>query len=107
MRRAIRASLLGSHKGEKLLVTLEPSWSLPIVLIAGLAGMYVWYLLSEATIFDRVFAYPREHWGALWGCPFCAGFWIVGLLLAVTGTYDPVTHLAATAVCGVVGKNGV
>lgn len=85
-------------------MNLEPSWALNIVLIAGLAGFYLWYLLAEATLFDRVFAYPREHWGALWNCSFCAGFWIVGVLLLVTESYDPVTHLAATAVCGVTGK---
>lgn len=85
-------------------MNLEPSWALNIVLIAGLAGFYLWYLLSESTLFDRPLSYPREHWGPLWGCPFCAGFWLVGLLLLVTQAYDPVTHLAATAVCGVTGK---
>lgn len=82
----------------------EPSWALNIVLITGLAGFYLWYLLSEATIFDRLFAYPREHWGPLWNCPFCAGWWLVGIVLLLTQTYDPVTHLAATAVCGVTGR---
>lgn len=82
---------------------VEPGWALNIVLIAGLAAVYVWYLLAHATITEKVFAYPREHWGALWLCPWCAGFWITGLLLVVTGTYDPVTHLATAGVAGVVG----
>lgn len=82
----------------------EPSWAINVVLIAGLAGFYLWWLLSESHILAKPLAYPREHWGLLWNCPFCAGFWIVGVLLIVTGTYDPVTHVAATAVCGVVGN---
>lgn len=84
---------------------LEPSWALNIILVTGLACLYLWYLLSEATIFDRLFAYPREHWGPLWNCPWCSGFWLTGLLLAVTGTYDPVTHLAAAAVTGYLGSH--
>lgn len=83
----------------------EPSWALNIVLITGLAGFYIWYLLAEATITEPLFRYPREHWGPLWGCPFCSGFWITGLLLILTGTYDPITHLAATAVTGLAGKH--
>lgn len=86
-------------------MTVEPSWALNVVLITGLAGLYVWYLLSEATITQRVFAYPREHWGPLWGCPWCSGFWITGLILILTGTYDPTTHLAATAVTGLAGSH--
>lgn len=82
----------------------EPSWSVAVVLITGLAGLYVWYLLSQATILDRVLSYPREHWDALWNCPWCAGFWITGLILILTGTYDPVTHLAAAGVTGFVGS---
>lgn len=85
-------------------MNLEPSWALNVVLVAGLAGFYLWYLLSEATLFDKPLAYPREHWGALWNCPFCAGFWLVGGLLLVAQSYDPVTHLAATAVTGLAGK---
>lgn len=83
---------------------LEPSWLLNVVLITGLAAFYLWYLMSEATIFDKVFAYPREHWGPLWNCPFCSGFYLTALVLILTQTYDPVTHLAATAVCGVTGR---
>lgn len=83
----------------------EPSWSLPVVLIAGLAGFYIWYLLSQASLFDRLLAYPREHWGPLWGCPFCAGFWIVGILLLIAGVYDPLTHLAAAGLTGLLGSH--
>lgn len=84
---------------------VEPSWSIPIVAIAGVAVFYVWWLLAHATILDKPLAYPREHWGSLWMCPFCACFWLSGLLLLVTGTYDPVTHLAVTGVAGVMGSH--
>ena len=83
----------------------EPHWSLTVILIVGLAGLYVWYLLAQASLFDRVFAYPREHWSPLWGCPWCAGFWITGLLLLVTQTYDPLTHLASAGVVGLLGSH--
>lgn len=85
-------------------MSLEPSWTLAVVLITGLAAVYVWYLASQATIFDRPFAYPRERWGALWNCPWCLSFWVTGVVLLATGTYDPVTHLAATSVAGFVGS---
>lgn len=83
----------------------EPAWSLPLVLIAGLAAFYIWYLLAHASLFDKVLAYPRDKWGPLWMCGFCAGFWLVGLLLVVTKNYDPVTHLAAAGVVGVIGSH--
>lgn len=86
-------------------MTLEPSWSLPIVLITGVAATYVWYVLAQSTIGDRVFAYPREHWGPLWNCPWCLGFWVTGLILLATGTYDPLTHLAAAGVTGLAGSH--
>lgn len=75
-----------------------------LVAVFGLAVFYLWWLLAHASIFDKVFEYPREHWGPLWMCPFCAGWWLVGLLLLVTGNYDPVTHLATTGVVGIVGR---
>lgn len=88
-------------------MSLEPSWSIPIVAITGFAALIIWYLASEASIFDKVFAYPREHWGSLWNCPWCLGFWLTGLILLVTGTYDPLTHLAAAGVAGWLGaKSG-
>lgn len=83
----------------------EPSWNLPIILITGLAALYIWYLASQATIFDKVFAYPREHWGPLWNCPWCLGFWVTGLILILTDTYDPVTHLAASGTVGMLGSH--
>lgn len=83
----------------------EPSWSIPFVLITGLAGLYIWYLLSQASIFDRLFAYPRENWGPLWNCPWCSGFWITGGLLLAAGVYDPITHLAAAGVTGLAGSH--
>jgi hypothetical protein len=85
-------------------MTLEPAFSVAVVVIVGLAAFYLWYVLAIASIGDRVFAYPRDHWGPLWGCSFCAGFWLTGLLLLVTGTYDPLTHLACAGLCGVVGS---
>lgn len=86
-------------------MTLEPSWSIPIVVITGFAAVVIWYLLSQATIFDRVFAYPREHWGMLWNCPWCTSFYSTALLLLVTGTYDPMTHLASWGFAGFVGSH--
>lgn len=85
-------------------MNLEPSWALNVVLITGLAGLYLWYLAAEATIFDKVFSYPREHWGALWNCPWCLSAWTVAIMLAVTGTFDPITWLAAAAVAGFLGS---
>jgi hypothetical protein len=85
----------------------EPSWSLTVVAIVGLSALYVWYLLAHATILDRPLAYPREHWGPLWGCPWCAGFWITGLILLVTQTYDPLTHLATAGAVGFMGRYAV
>lgn len=82
----------------------DPSWSLSVVLIAGMAAFYIWYLLAHASIFDKPLAYPREHWGSLWMCPFCSGFYLSALVLLATGTYDPVTHLATAGVVGVVGS---
>lgn len=70
------------------------------VLIVGLAAFYIWYLLAEATIFDRVLGWPREHWGPLVSCGYCSAFWIVPILLCLTGDYDPLAHLAAAGVVG-------
>lgn len=82
----------------------EPAFNLAVVLVIGLGSVYIWYVIALASIGDRVFAYPREHWGPLWGCPWCAGFWITGLLLIVSGTYDPLTHLACAGLCGLLGS---
>lgn len=79
-------------------------WSLTVVLITGLAALYLWYLAAEATIFERPFAYPREHWGPLWNCPWCLSFWTVGLILLATDQYNPVAHAAAAAVAGYLGS---
>lgn len=75
------------------------------VIVVGLAALYVWYLLAHASLFDKPFGWPREHWGPLWMCPWCAGFWIVGLILLLTGSYDIGVHLAATAVTGLAGTH--
>lgn len=83
----------------------EPAWSVPVVLITGFAALILYYLASQATIFDRVFAYPRDHWGPLWNCPWCLSFWTTGVLLVATGTYDPVTHLAAWGFAGFMGSH--
>jgi hypothetical protein len=76
---------------------------LSTAILIGLVALYLWYLLAEATLFDRVFSYPREHWGPLWGCPWCSGFWLTGLIVLVNG-YDLLVHLAAAAVCGFIGS---
>lgn len=73
--------------------------------LVGFAALYVWYVLSRATVGDRVFQYPRERWGSLWNCPWCLGFWTTGLILLATGSYDPVTHLAASGVAGLAGSH--
>lgn len=83
----------------------EPAWSLTVIAVVGLAVFYVWWVLAHASLFDKVLAYPREHWGPLWMCGFCAGFWLSGLALIVTGTYDPLTHLAAAGLVGILGTH--
>jgi hypothetical protein len=83
----------------------EPSWSLPIVVIVGFAAVILWYLLSQATIFDRIMAYPREHWGQLWNCPWCVSFYTTAALLVAAGVWDPITHLAAWGFAGFVGSH--
>lgn len=83
----------------------EPSWSLTIIAVTGLASVYLWYLIAQASIFDKPLAYPREHWGPLIGCPWCAGFWLVGVLLIATKTYDPLTHLATAGLVGLLGSH--
>ena len=83
----------------------EPQWNLAVILVTGLAVFYVWWVLAHASLFDRVLAYPREHWGPLWMCAFCAGFWLTGLALLVTGTYDPLTHLATAGLVGLIGSH--
>jgi hypothetical protein len=83
----------------------EPQWSLTIISVVGLAGLYLWYLIAQASIFDKVLAYPRNHWGPLIGCPWCAGFWITGLLLLATQSYDPLTHIATAGLVGILGTH--
>lgn len=82
----------------------EPSWSLTVVAIVGLSALYVWYLLAHSTLLDKPMGPARERWPLLIGCPWCAGFWIVGLLLVVTQTYDPLTHLATAGLVGIMGR---
>lgn len=77
-----------------------------VVLVVGLASLYLWFLLAKASITEPLLGRARSHegfWGELVNCPFCAGFWLSGALLLVTGNYDPVTHLATASVVGVVG----
>jgi hypothetical protein len=85
-------------------VNLEPSWLLNVVLVCALAALYLWYLAAEATLFDRVFAYPREHWGALWNCPWCLSAWTTAIMLIATQTFDPITWLAAAGTDGFLGS---
>lgn len=83
---------------------LDPSWSLSVVAIVGLSALYVWYLIAHSTILDKPMGAARERWPLLIGCPWCAGFWIVGLILLATQTYDPLTHLATAGLVGFMGR---
>ncbi len=51
--------------------------------LLSLAAFFVWYLIGEASIFDRPRAWVVERLGPkfdeLVECPWCSGFWIVGL----------------------------
>lgn len=69
----------------------------------GVAGFFIWWVVAYSTLLDRPLGWPREHWAPLVMCSFCAGFWITGALLLFTGTYDPLTHLAAAGLCGFMG----
>lgn len=72
------------------------------VLLVGLACTYLWYLVALAEITS--FLQPvRDRFPMLIGCPWCLGFWLTGLVLLLTGNYDPLTHLATATVVGVVG----
>lgn len=82
----------------------EPSWNLAVVLITGLAAIYVWYFLSESTLLDKPMGRARARFPLLIGCAWCLGFWVTGLILIATDSYDPTTHLAAAAVTGFVGS---
>lgn len=76
------------------------------VLVVGFACAYIWYLLAVAHITEPVMAAARarDDWvGLLITCPWCSGFWLAGVLLLVSGNYDPMTHLATACVVGVVG----
>lgn len=76
------------------------------VLVVGLAAFYIWYLLAEATIFDRPLGWVREKGHPLIGCSYCSAFWIVGVLLLIaTKSYDPLTHIAAAGVAGLAGAH--
>jgi hypothetical protein len=82
----------------------EPSWSLNVIAVVGLSALYVWYLLAHSTILDKPMGGARCRFPLLIGCPFCAGFWIVGLILVATQTYDPLTHLATAGLVGLLGR---
>lgn len=76
--------------------------------LIGFAAFFLWYLLAQASLFDKPFGWIREHWGPLVGCPWCAGFWITGLLILVAdgfAGYDPYTHLAAAGLVGLLGSH--
>jgi hypothetical protein len=78
-----------------------------LALIVGFASLYLWFLLAKASITEPVFSKARDHegWiGELVNCGWCAGFWLTGTILLVTGNYDPLTHLAAASVVGLMAS---
>lgn len=77
---------------------------LETALLVGLAALFLWYLLAESTILNKPMGWPREHLPLLIGCAWCCGFWLVALLLVITGDYHPLTHLAAAGFVGFVGS---
>lgn len=82
--------------------SLRKGQRLNTVLLVGLACVYLWYLIALAEITN--FLQPiRDSFPMLIGCAWCLGFWLTGAVLAVTGNYDPLTHLATATVVGVVG----
>lgn len=74
------------------------------VVVVGFAGLWVWYLIAHSTLLEKPLAWPREHWALLIGCPWCAGAWIVLIILLVSGNFDPLTWLAAAGFVGAVGS---
>lgn len=84
-------------------MTWEPAFNLAVILTVAFAALYVWYVLALSTIGDRPFGWLRQKFPLLIGCPWCCGFWLTGLLLIVSGTYDPLTHLACAGITGLVG----
>lgn len=85
----------------------EPHWSLTVIAVVGLAALYLWYLIGHSTLLDKPLGGARERWPLLIGCPWCAGFYIVGLLLIATQTYDPLTHIATAGLVGFMGRYAV
>jgi hypothetical protein len=83
----------------------EPAWNLAIIATVGLAALYLWYFLALSRVMDRPLGRLRERFPLLIGCPWCLGFWLTGLILIVAGSYDPLTHLAAAAVTGLLGSH--
>jgi hypothetical protein len=76
-----------------------------LVFVAAAASLYLWYLIAESTLLDKPLGGVRERWPMLIGCPWCAGFWITGLVLIGAGLYDPFTHVAAAGLVGLAGSH--
>lgn len=87
---------------------------LAIVLIAGLAGFWLWTVLNDD---DGIFRRFKEwavqyHYGKKWiTCPWCSGAWLAGIAsLALYEVADTsivraiVIALAAAAITGMLGS---
>lgn len=82
-----------------------------LLLVMTLAAFRVWRLIGEDTILDR----PRdwviersEKLSDFITCPWCAGFWISGVTVAVTDYFTsvPLPGLMVAAVSAGVGLIG-
>lgn len=76
-----------------------------LVFVAAAASLYVWYLIALSTLLDKPLGRTRDRWPLFIGCPWCAGFWITGLVLIGAGHYDPFTHVAAAGLVGLAGSH--
>lgn len=74
------------------------------VIVIGLACLYLWYLLAQATILDKPLGWIRDKGSALIMCPWCAGFWITGLYVWAATDYTVTVHLACAGFVGFVGS---
>lgn len=79
---------------------------------AGLAALYVWVFLSQLHTpgFGRLQKWARNGWRVpLVSCPWCSGFWLSAVFVAViewgrwSFTTTPFAILGAAALCGFLG----
>lgn len=83
-------------------------------ILIGLAALYLWVLASQlhTPVIGGVQRWLRRGWRRpLISCPWCSGFWISAVLVAVVqwmrwdwiGT--PLTILASATIVGLIGSN--